>query len=147
MRQPILWVYRRRHEWVAMTVAIRVQGLSKRFGDFEVLAPLDLVVDEGEVLGYLGPNGAGKTTTIRLLDLSVLHHVARAPASDPRWGMAAILVASGSPPPPPSERWRWAAATSWVPEPVGRTDTTAASPSRRLSRRLPWMRMLLSGST
>jgi ABC-2 type transport system ATP-binding protein len=31
------------------------------------LAPLDLEVAEGEVVGYLGPNGAGKTTTIRLL--------------------------------------------------------------------------------
>src|SRR6266545_3954749 len=47
--------------------AIRVEGLSKRFGDLEALAPLDLEVEAGEVLGYLGPNGAGKTTTIRLL--------------------------------------------------------------------------------
>ncbi len=47
--------------------AIRVEGLSKRFGDLEALAPLDLQVEAGEVLGYLGPNGAGKTTTIRLL--------------------------------------------------------------------------------
>jgi ABC-2 type transport system ATP-binding protein len=48
-------------------VAIRTMGLSKRFGEVEALAPLDLEVAEGEVLGYLGPNGAGKTTTIRLL--------------------------------------------------------------------------------
>jgi ABC-2 type transport system ATP-binding protein len=47
--------------------AIRTMGLSKRYGDLEALAPLDLEVAEGEVLGYLGPNGAGKTTTIRLL--------------------------------------------------------------------------------
>lgn len=50
-----------------MELAIRAEGLSKRFGDLEVLAPLDLEVREGEVLGYLGPNGAGKTVTIRLL--------------------------------------------------------------------------------
>ena len=50
-----------------MEVAIRTEGLAKRFGDFEALAPLDLEVGIGEVLGYLGPNGAGKTTTIRLL--------------------------------------------------------------------------------
>jgi len=43
------------------------RALSKRFGDLEALAPLDLEVLAGEVLGYLGPNGAGKTTTIRLL--------------------------------------------------------------------------------
>src|SRR5437588_8969564 len=48
-------------------VAIRTQGLSKRFGGVEALSSLDLRVEPGEVLGYLGPNGAGKTTTIRLL--------------------------------------------------------------------------------
>ena len=47
--------------------AIRTVGLTKRFGSFTALAPLDLEVARGEVLGYLGPNGAGKTTTIRLL--------------------------------------------------------------------------------
>lgn len=48
-----------------MGIAIRTQGLTKRYGSFEALAPLDLEVKKGEVLGYLGPNGAGKTTTIR----------------------------------------------------------------------------------
>ncbi len=50
-----------------MDAAIRAVSLSKRFGDVEALAPLDLEVRQGEVFGYLGPNGAGKTTTIRLL--------------------------------------------------------------------------------
>ncbi len=50
-----------------MGVAIRTEKLTKRYGDVVALAPLDLEVAEGEVLGYLGPNGAGKTTTIRLL--------------------------------------------------------------------------------
>jgi ABC-2 type transport system ATP-binding protein len=48
-------------------LAIRTEGLSKRFGATEALVSLNLEVPEGEVLGYLGPNGAGKTTTIRLL--------------------------------------------------------------------------------
>jgi ABC-2 type transport system ATP-binding protein len=48
-------------------VAIRIEGLSKRYGSHYALAELDLEVAKGEVLGYLGPNGAGKTTTIRLL--------------------------------------------------------------------------------
>ena len=47
--------------------AVQTIGLSKRFGGVQALAPLDLEVVRGEVLGYLGPNGAGKTTTIRLL--------------------------------------------------------------------------------
>jgi ABC-2 type transport system ATP-binding protein len=50
-----------------MTVAIRTEGLSKRYGDTLALDALDLTVEPGEVYGYLGPNGAGKTTTIRLL--------------------------------------------------------------------------------
>jgi ABC-2 type transport system ATP-binding protein len=49
------------------TPAIRVEGLSKRFGTTLALSDLDLEVGPGEVVGYLGPNGAGKTTTIRLL--------------------------------------------------------------------------------
>ncbi len=49
------------------TMAIRTEGLTKRYGDSVVLDHLDLEVPPGEVLGYLGPNGAGKTTTIRLL--------------------------------------------------------------------------------
>ncbi len=48
-----------------MHSAIRTQGLTKHYGSFVALAPLDLEVKPGEVLGYLGPNGAGKTTTIR----------------------------------------------------------------------------------
>jgi ABC-2 type transport system ATP-binding protein len=48
-------------------VAIRTQGLGKRYGTVEALSDLNLEVSRGEVLGYLGPNGAGKTTTIRLL--------------------------------------------------------------------------------
>lgn len=50
-----------------MTVALRTEALSKKFGATEALRALDLEVGEGEVIGYLGPNGAGKTTTIRLL--------------------------------------------------------------------------------
>lgn len=50
-----------------MDEAIKTIGLSKRYGQFSALAPLDLIVKKGEVLGYLGPNGAGKTTTIRAI--------------------------------------------------------------------------------
>lgn len=50
-----------------MDIVLRTEGLTKRYGTFEALAPLDLELYKGEVLGYLGPNGAGKTTTIRLL--------------------------------------------------------------------------------
>jgi ABC-2 type transport system ATP-binding protein len=48
-------------------LAIRTEGLTKRFGAVLAVDALDLEVRRGEVFGYLGPNGAGKTTTIRLL--------------------------------------------------------------------------------
>jgi ABC-2 type transport system ATP-binding protein len=48
-------------------LAIRAEGLTKRYRSVAALDHLDLEVAPGEVLGYLGPNGAGKTTTIRLL--------------------------------------------------------------------------------
>lgn len=47
--------------------AILVEGLKKRFGTNDALRGLDLVVEEGTVLGLLGPNGAGKTTAVRIL--------------------------------------------------------------------------------
>ena len=50
-----------------MNIAIKIENLSKKYGDNYALAPLNIEVAKGEVLGYLGPNGAGKTTTIRLL--------------------------------------------------------------------------------
>lgn len=50
-----------------MDMAIRCQGLVKRFGDVVALDGLDLNVPAGLVYGFLGPNGAGKTTAIRLL--------------------------------------------------------------------------------
>ena len=50
-----------------MSVAIRAEGLTKRYGSTVALDGLDLEVRAGEVFGYLGPNGAGKSTTIALL--------------------------------------------------------------------------------
>jgi ABC-2 type transport system ATP-binding protein len=47
--------------------AIRIEGLTKRFGPVQALAGLSLAVEPGLVFGFLGPNGAGKTTTIRIL--------------------------------------------------------------------------------
>jgi LuxR family transcriptional regulator, maltose regulon positive regulatory protein len=46
-------------------VAIRVEGLTKRFDTVTALDGIDLDVPARTVFGLLGPNGAGKTTAIR----------------------------------------------------------------------------------
>lgn len=46
---------------------IKVENLTRRFGDFVAVDHINFEVNEGEVVGYLGPNGSGKTTTIRML--------------------------------------------------------------------------------
>jgi oleandomycin transport system ATP-binding protein len=50
-----------------MTYAFQAEGLTKRFGETQALAGVDLAAREGTVLGVLGPNGAGKTTAVRIL--------------------------------------------------------------------------------
>jgi ABC-2 type transport system ATP-binding protein len=46
---------------------IKVENLTRRFGDFVAVDHVNFDVGAGEVVGYLGPNGSGKTTTIRML--------------------------------------------------------------------------------
>ena len=46
---------------------LKIQGLKKKFGNFEALAGLDMEVAEGALYGFVGPNGAGKTTAIRII--------------------------------------------------------------------------------
>jgi len=46
---------------------IRLEHVSRSFGERKVLSDINMCIQKGEVFGYLGPNGAGKTTTIRIL--------------------------------------------------------------------------------
>jgi ABC-2 type transport system ATP-binding protein len=47
--------------------AVRLEALTKRFGELAAVDGLDLDIPEGEIFGFLGPNGAGKTTTVKIL--------------------------------------------------------------------------------
>jgi ABC-2 type transport system ATP-binding protein len=46
---------------------VKLDGVSKSFGEFTAVRDLSLDVRAGRVFGLLGPNGAGKTTTIRMI--------------------------------------------------------------------------------
>ncbi len=48
-------------------LALEARGVSKRYGDREVLCGVNLISHSGRLHGLLGPNGAGKTTLMRVL--------------------------------------------------------------------------------
>ena len=67
--------------------AIRIEGLTKLFGERAAVKNLNFSVEAGEMFGLVGPDGAGKTTTMRLLTAIMLpssgdawvagHHIVR----------------------------------------------------------------------
>ena len=46
---------------------VKLHGVSKSFGDYVAVQPLDLDIAEGEFLAIMGSSGCGKTTTLRML--------------------------------------------------------------------------------
>ena len=47
--------------------ALRLDDVSKQFGDVHAVDGIDLTVEPGEIVAFLGPNGAGKTSTIDMV--------------------------------------------------------------------------------
>ena len=46
---------------------IEIQGITKSFGDLQVLKGIDLTIYKGEVVSVVGPSGAGKTTLLQIM--------------------------------------------------------------------------------
>jgi branched-chain amino acid transport system ATP-binding protein len=54
-----------------VSVILRSEKLSKRFGGLKAVDSVDLELNEGEILGVIGPNGAGKTTLFSMIAGSI----------------------------------------------------------------------------
>ena len=50
-----------------MEYMVETKGLTKQYGDKEVVKDVDLKVPRACVYGFMGPNGAGKSTTLKML--------------------------------------------------------------------------------
>ena len=46
---------------------IEIQGISKSFGELQVLKGINLIIYKGEVVSVVGPSGAGKTTLLQIM--------------------------------------------------------------------------------
>ena len=46
---------------------IELKQVTKRFGEVEVIPPLDLMIGNGEFVVFVGPSGCGKSTLLRLI--------------------------------------------------------------------------------
>ncbi len=83
------------------TPAVRITGLTKRFGEVTAVHGVDLAIQPGEVVALLGPNGAGKSTTIDMLlglsrpDSGTLSVYGLAPQVAIRAGRVGAMLQSG----------------------------------------------------
>lgn len=51
-----------------MQIICALDGVTKRYGDFEAVSDISLSIPAGHIYGILGPNGAGKTSTLRMIN-------------------------------------------------------------------------------
>jgi len=48
-------------------MSVKVQNLSKHYGDQKAVDSISFEIPSGQVVGFLGPNGAGKSTTMKMI--------------------------------------------------------------------------------
>ncbi|WP_321308991.1 ABC transporter ATP-binding protein [Marinifilum fragile] len=65
-----------------MNAGIRIENLSKKYGNVQALKSINLDINSGELFGLIGPDGAGKTTLFRLLATLLLPDVGNAQMCD-----------------------------------------------------------------
>lgn len=63
-----MWRSARTDNSFSMASIIKVNNLTKKYGDFTAVDAVSFSVETGEIFGILGPNGAGKTTTLEMLE-------------------------------------------------------------------------------
>jgi ABC-2 type transport system ATP-binding protein len=51
-----------------MDIVVKVDNLTKRYGDLVAVNGISFSIGKGEIFGLLGPNGAGKTTTVEMIE-------------------------------------------------------------------------------
>ncbi|WNM38033.1 ABC transporter ATP-binding protein [Micromonospora halotolerans] len=78
--------------------AVRLTGLTRRFGAVRAVDNLDLTIARGTTLALLGPNGAGKTTAISIMlgltppDAGTVSLFGRSPAEAVRAGLVGAML-------------------------------------------------------
>ena len=83
---------------------IKLEGITKSFGELQVLKGIDLEINKGEVISIVGPSGAGKTTLLQIMGTLdqpdtgriFLNTVARSAHSPRRSSRTTVATISGS---------------------------------------------------
>jgi ribose transport system ATP-binding protein len=151
--------------------ALRLEGLTKRFGDTLVLDDVSMTVEAGEVMGFAGSNGSGKSTLVKVLTgvhpptgveaLQVAGADAELPMTRTEMGRLGIRVVhqslglvdeldvtenvaiAGGFAPAPGGGIRWGKTREEVAEVIGRLGVDV-SPSARVGDLAAWQRVAVA---